>query len=136
MKSIMQPYDRSRGSSCYLCQKLNGDYWDKYTEEHHAIGGTANRKLSEKYGLKVRLCIYHHREGREAVHNNINNMRLLQKDAQLAFEQHYPNLSFRDIFGMNYLTEEDRKPHKDKIGQGFFPMEGENYDYKKRCFGD
>ena len=94
-------------------------------EKHHAIGGTANRKLSEKYGLKVRLCIYHHREGPEAVHNNINNMRLLQKEAQIAFEQHYPDLSFSDIFGMNYLTEEDRKPHKDKIGQGFFLMEGD-----------
>lgn len=137
MKSIMQ--NSHRESSCYLCEKLYGIYNTQYTEEHHAIGGTANRKLSEKYGLKVRLCVHHHREGPEAVHNNIGNMRIIQKDAQIAFEEEYPDLSFRDIFGRNYLTEEDRealKPHKDKIRQGFFPMEGENYDYKKRCFGD
>lgn len=131
MKSIMQPYDRSRGrgSSCYLCEKLYRIYNVQYTEEHHAIGGTANRKLSEKYGLKVRLCIQHHREGPEAVHNNIGNMRLLQKDAQIAFERNYPNLSFRDIFGINYLTEADRealKPHKDKDGAGFMPLEEED----------
>lgn len=128
MKSIMQAYDRSRGSSCYLCEKLYGIYGTQYTEEHHAIGGTANRKLSEKYGLKVRLCIQHHREGPEAVHNNIGNMRLLQKDAQIAFEENYPNLSFTGIFGMNYLTEEDRealKPHEDKSGEGFRLLEGE-----------
>lgn len=62
-------------------------------------------------------------------HNNIGNMRLLQKDAQIAFERNYPNLSFRDIFGINYLTEEDRealKPHKDKDGAGFIPLEEED----------
>lgn len=56
---------------------MEGDYSEKYTEEHHIFGG-ANRKLSTKYGLTVRLCIYHHREGKEAVHNNHEKMMLLK----------------------------------------------------------
>lgn len=52
-KSIMQ--DKEDGQ-CYLCRILHGDYSIKpVREEHHVIGGTANRRLSEKYGLKVYL---------------------------------------------------------------------------------
>ena len=29
-------------------------------EEHHIFAGTANRRISEKYGLKVWLCHRHH----------------------------------------------------------------------------
>ena len=122
MKSIMQDND----GTCYLCIKMNRDYSRKITEEHHCIFGTGNRKLSEKYGLKVRLCIMHHREGKEAVHQNGTNARILQKDAQRAFEEHYPNLPFREIFGINYLTEEDRKeekPHESKMEEGFWLIE-------------
>lgn len=123
-KSIMQEYD----GTCYLCIKLNRDYRQRQTQEHHCIGGTANRKLSEKYGLKVRLCIPHHTGSPEAVHLNCKNMRILQRDAQLAFERKYPNLSFRDIFGINYLTDEDREAanlHESKMGQGFRILEEE-----------
>ena len=122
MKSIMQDND----GTCYLCIKMNRDYRRKITEEHHCIFGTGNRKLSEKYGLKVRLCIMHHREGKEAVHQNSTNARILQKDAQRAFEKHYPNLDFRKIFGINYLTDKDReqqKPHNDKIEDNFLRIE-------------
>ena len=90
------------------------------------ICGTANRKLSEKYGLKVRLCIPHHASGPEAVHLNHENMEILQKDAQRAFEKNYPNLDFQQIFGINYLTDKDRepqKPHNDKIEDNFHKIE-------------
>ena len=36
-----------KGERCYLCGRLTG------LERHHVIGGVANRKLSEKYGLWV-----------------------------------------------------------------------------------
>ena len=87
-----------------MCLKLNRDMNPKPTEEHHAIfGGTSGRKqLSEKYGLKVYLCINHHREGPEAVHRNHINARIVQADAQRAFEREYPSLDFLKIFGMNY----------------------------------
>ena len=126
MKSIFGYDAKERYSSCYLCEKLHQDYSIKITDMHHMICGTANRKLSEKYGLKVRLCIQHHTAGTEAVHLNHEIMRILQKDTQLAFERKYPNLSFREIFGKNYLTDEDReaeKTHESKMGQGFRVLE-------------
>lgn len=99
MKSIMQ----SDQSYCYLCAVLYQDFGEKHTEEHHAIFGTANRELSERYGLKVYLCDSHHRLGAEAVHNNAEMANLVQQRAQKAFETFYPGLSFRQIFGKNYL---------------------------------
>ena len=100
MKSIMQKERREDGI-CYLCKK-NGDIIPKVVQEHHVCFGTANRRLSEKYGLKVFLCLAHHEEGPEAVHKNHTNARILQRDAQEAFEQHFQNLDFLKIFGRNY----------------------------------
>lgn len=60
MKSIM--HDKKEGT-CYLCKRLCGDYYRKTTQEHHAIFGTAGRRLSERYGLKVYLCMEHHTTG-------------------------------------------------------------------------
>ena len=49
MKSIMEP----KGcKTCYACGREGIDL-----EVHHIFYGTANRRLSEKYGLKVHLCI-------------------------------------------------------------------------------
>ena len=122
MKSIFGYDEKERYSSCYLCEKLHNDQSTKLTDMHHMICGTANRKLSEKYGLKVRLCMPHHTAGQAAVHLNHEMMEILQKDAQRAFEEHYPNLSFREIFGINYLTDKDlepQKPHNDMIEDNF-----------------
>lgn len=103
MKSIMQQKD----GCCYLCQLLNGDYSQKHPlEEHHAIYGNARRKLSEQYGLKVYLCIQHHRLGSDAVHRNMQISNLVKDKAQRAFEAHYPNLDFLSIFGKNYKIDE------------------------------
>ena len=50
-KSIIQNKD----GCCYMCDLL-GTRQQGYTiEEHHCFGGP-NRKLSEKYGLKIYLC--------------------------------------------------------------------------------
>ena len=97
-KSIMQ----ANPEYCWMCKYLDGDDFPKKTEEHHAIGGWGKRDLSEKYGLKVRLCFLHHRVGRMAVHNNITLNRILQRAAQSAFEKAHPELDFIKIFGRNY----------------------------------
>lgn len=105
-KSIMQNNDIGQ---CYLCRLLHNDYSIKSVrEEHHVMGGTANRRLSEKYGLKVYLDPDHHRNGPEAVHKNAEVAELLHKEAQKAFERTYPDLDFQRIFGKNYLTENER----------------------------
>ena len=98
-KSIMQ--DKESGQ-CYLCRLLHKDYAIKRNrEEHHVMGGIANRKLSEKYGLKVYLDPDHHRNGQEAVHK--------------AFMRTYPELDFREIFGKNYLTENELAYEKNRM---------------------
>ncbi len=65
-KSILQ--DQSC-KQCYLCMLLEGDYREKLVEDHHIYFGS-NRRNSEIHGFKVNLCIHHHREGKEAVHQN------------------------------------------------------------------
>lgn len=106
MKSIMHQKD----GTCYLCMKLQADYSPKQTQEHHAIHGAGRRKLSEKYGLKVYLCLRHHTAdgGPEAVHKNAEIDLLVKAEAQKAFEKRWPALNFREIFGKNYREEEDR----------------------------
>lgn len=100
-KSILHQKD----GTCYLCGKLNGDRRiHAVTQEHHIFGG-ANRSRSEEEGLKVYLCLRHHIEGPEAVHNNHTNMRILQRDGQRAFEKAHSRAEFMQIFGRNYLDE-------------------------------
>ena len=65
-----------------------------------------NRKKSEEYGMKVYLCLEHHREGPEAVHRNHDTMRLVQQEGQRAFHLVYPEIDFRKEFGKNYLGED------------------------------
>lgn len=117
MKSIMH----ERNGACYLCQRLNGnDYYHQTLQEHHVFGGTANRKLSEKYGLKVYLCIYHHTAGPDAVHMNAENAGILKRDAQEIFERIYTREEFMKIFGRNWLDEEtvhqEKKESEDVTG--------------------
>ena len=74
-----------------------------YVEIHHVIYGTANRKLSDKYGLVVPLCSEHHR-GNTGVHHNKKLDLFLKKEAQRKYEQEYGNgKGFREIFGKCYL---------------------------------
>lgn len=50
MRSILHS---KQDGTCYLCMLLHDDHGRKQTQEHHVFYGTANRRLSEKYGLKV-----------------------------------------------------------------------------------
>ena len=91
-KSILQ-----KERVCFFCGSRIG------LEEHHVFGGTANRTLSEQYGLKVYLCPAHHLTGPDAVHRNARIMDAVRKDGQEAFERSYPELDFRKVFGKSYL---------------------------------
>lgn len=73
-----------------------------WLEKHHIFGG-ANRRLSEKYGLWVWLTHDEHNEPPYGVHHNIQAMRELQRQGQLAFMAAYPDKDFQAIFGRNYL---------------------------------
>lgn len=119
MKSIM--HDKKDGT-CYLCMLLHGDYSRKTTQEHHVFYGTANRRLSEQYGLKVYLCLAHHEYGPEAVHQKQELSVMLKKKAQKAFMERWPELNFRSIFGKDVLDEADRQ-QSHEAGSDFCFME-------------
>ena len=103
-KSIMQ-----KNKECYLCRKQAGPsgYYGLLSvvglEQHHIMHGTANRKMSEKYGLKVWLCVRHHREGPEAVHTNRDIDLELIKDGQRKFEELHSHDEWMSAFMKNYL---------------------------------
>ncbi len=92
-KSIMHD-----GESCYLCGRQYGLEW------HHILGGIANRKLSERYGLKVRLCHECHTGDGGAQYEKGLNQRL-KMEAQKAFEAAYSHDEWMRRFRKNYLTE-------------------------------
>lgn len=99
MNSIMQ----EDTTHCYLCGYREGArhqamHW------HHVFGGP-NRKLSEKYGLKVRLCGYAcHEYGPNAVHRNHEIDTKLKEKGQEAFERvHGSREDFRRVFGKSWL---------------------------------
>ena len=98
MKSIIQE-DKEH---CFIC---GGNSNFEPLDEHHCYGG-ANRKLSEKYGLKVYL---HHNTchifGKNSVHQNATVNNALKKVVQeRAMQKHgWTEDDFRKIFGKSYL---------------------------------
>ena len=87
---------------CYIC-KRNG-YSDPL-DCHHVFGG-ANRKKSEKYGLKVYLCHHDcHIFGKNAVHKNAEIDHRLKAKVQKIAMRHYQWSveDFREIFGKSYI---------------------------------
>lgn len=74
-----------------------------YPEVHHVLYGTANRKWSDKYGLVVPLCHEHHRGSYLSPHFNREFDLKLKQYAQERFQEEYPELNFREIFGKNFL---------------------------------
>lgn len=83
---------------CYVCGTTCN------LHSHHIFMGTANRKQSEKYGLKVWLCAYHHNMSNEGVHFNKPLDNHLKEMAQQYFEEHFGTREdFRREFGKSYL---------------------------------
>ena len=93
---------------CFICGRNgNGDR----LECHHIYGG-GRRKLSEKYGLVVWLCGERcHRTGKYSAHQNAEIMDYLHKVGQIKAmkEQGWSINQFREIFGANYITEENNE---------------------------
>lgn len=97
MRSIIQ-----KEKECYICRS-------PYVEEHHVFYGTANRQLSEKYGLKVWLCPEHHR-GANGVHFNKRIDSMLKEVAEEWFKATY-HYDFQRLFygdGIEVIDEQHR----------------------------
>lgn len=94
-RSIMEP----KGcKNCFACNSAG------YTEEHHIFHGSANRRKSEIWGLKVRLCYRHHRDPHLGVHGENTELdKSLKAAGQQEFEARYSREMFMEEFGRNYL---------------------------------
>ena len=102
-KSIMQTE-----KECFVCGTTYG------LELHHCIYGTANRKLSDKYGLTIWLCNAHHTQNGSGIHFNKDLDAHVKKLAQERFEAvHEPNTRFIDVFGRNYNSISRRSYEND-----------------------
>lgn len=96
MKTIIQTK-----KECFFCRTTQN------LEDHHIFFGEKNRKWSEKYGLKVWLCPYDHRDSKTGVHGQaVWKRKQLEKIAQKFFEEQYNHEKFMQVFGRNYLDEE------------------------------
>ena len=85
---------------CYICGK-------PYPEIHHIFYGTANRKLSDRYGLVVPLC-YHHHRGPAGAHFNRKLDDKLKGIAEKRFCEEYP-YNFRRLFYGDGIEEIDEQ---------------------------
>ena len=95
MNSIIQSEKK-----CYITGDTNN------LHSHHIFGG-ANRKLSEKYGLKVWLRADWHNMSNYGVHFNRELDLQLKKTAQLCWEEKFGSRQdFRRIFGKSWLDME------------------------------
>jgi len=90
-------------NECFICGKTGVPL-----ERHHLIGGTANRRLSEKYGLVVYLCAECHRTGEHAAHRDPETAKMLHQYAEKVWlkEQNATVEDFISVFGKNYLWED------------------------------
>lgn len=94
--------------TCYLCVRLNGNYVQhKSLHKHHAYDGSGNRKVSEENGFWVKVCWRHHTYGKEAAHEKIENLRLIQRDVQREYEKTHTRQQFMKLIGRNYLEDDN-----------------------------
>lgn len=94
------------GRRCWLCGR-NGAA--DPLDEHHIFGG-ANRKKSERLGLKVDLCHDRcHIFGELAAHNNAETMEKLHKYGQIMAMRKFGWSvdEFTMVIGKNYLDEDE-----------------------------
>ena len=102
----------SNKRECFLCRE-EADHIGYYGElpstglhKHHFLGGTANRKKSEHFGLWAYMCAArHHEYGPEAPHVNAEVAKHLKQIAQRVFEAKYSHEMWMQEFGKNFLDE-------------------------------
>lgn len=89
-------FNTLEGRKCWFCGA------ETALERHHIFGGYANRKISEKYGMCVYLCMNHHRSSGDGVHFNRQNDLKLKRWGQKQFEKNNPGVDFISVFGRSY----------------------------------
>lgn len=90
-ESIMQTEKQ-----CWYCGRKT------MLERHHVMTGTANRKLSERFGLWIWCCHEDH-VGIGGVQYDRKKSDELKADAQMAFEAVYGHDAWMKTFYRNYI---------------------------------
>ena len=90
-KSIVQ-----QEKECWFCGAQTN------LERHHIFAGTANRPISEKYGLWVYLCHKHHTSQEGAQYDKEKGLKLKQ-EAEKAFEALYGRDEWMKIIRKRYI---------------------------------
>lgn len=95
MKSIIQ-----KNRVCYFCEREYG------LDRHHAMHGTANRRLADQDGLTVYLCRECHRKLHDTEAGAEMDLKL-KRDAETAWLNYYHKTveDFIARYGRNYLKE-------------------------------
>lgn len=98
---------------------------ERNLHEHHIFGG-ARRKLSEKYGLKVYLRMDLH----EKAHSDRETAMKLKRAGQRAFEKTHTREEFMQIFGKNYIYDDEPAERAQEFPKDCFKtFEGEELPY-------
>lgn len=85
---------------CAVCRKPTELQW------HHVIHGTANRAISDRYGLTVWLCMHCHHELHNSPKPYWRDVDLqLKQAAQIKFEQQYGHEKWMELIKKNYLDD-------------------------------
>ncbi len=94
MKSILQNHKR-----CLIC------HTEQNLHCHHVFEGTGRRKISDKWGLTVWLCAWHHNASNDSVHSNQALNKKVKRWSQKKAMEHYSwtTEDFIKIMGKNYL---------------------------------
>ena len=96
-KSILQPDGEE---ACYI----SGSHYN--LDCHHIMGGTANRKIADKWGVWVWLRHDIHMD----LHDRNTELKLqLKKEAQEAFEKLYGRDKWMSLFRKNYLEDDENE---------------------------
>ena len=84
------------GKHCVVCGS-------PHVQMHHVIGGTANRRISDKYKYVIPLCVEHHTGG-NGIHRNRGLDLYWTELAQEHYERHIGSRrDFIKEFGKSYL---------------------------------
>ena len=91
MKSVIQ-----KEKECFFCGSTQ-------SLECHHIFFSSLRPASDRCGMKVWLCQFHHRDQKNGVHGNRELDLKLKRKAQEVFEAKHGHEKFMQVFGRNYL---------------------------------
>lgn len=87
-------------NECYLCRLFYGRSNQRGLHLHHIYEGTGRRKVSDKYGLTVKLCPMHHNASEQGVHFNRENDLILKQMGQRYYEE---NIGTREDFIRDFI---------------------------------